>query len=83
MGTTVDRVRAQTSLETNERLRRQMEQRLAHFEAHPDQIEARSPSWTANGTWSGLSKPTRPHWPSRGPCWRQPSIADGSRSPRS
>lgn len=41
MATTADRVSAQTSLEINERLRRQMEQRLAHFGAYPDQIEAR------------------------------------------
>lgn len=41
MTTTADRVRSQTSFEINERLRRQMEHRLAHFVAHPDQIEAR------------------------------------------
>ncbi|PLU41263.1 hypothetical protein CN059_29760 [Sinorhizobium medicae] len=41
MATTANRVDAQTSDEINRRLRLQMEERLAYYETHPDQIEAR------------------------------------------
>ncbi|MBY3095191.1 hypothetical protein HFO72_31115 [Rhizobium laguerreae] len=41
MATTANRVSAQTSNEINRRLRWQMEDRLAYYEAHPDQIESR------------------------------------------
>ncbi|CCF20352.1 conserved protein of unknown function [Pseudorhizobium banfieldiae] len=41
MATTANRVSAQTSDEINRRLRWQMEERLAYYEAHPDQIDAR------------------------------------------
>ncbi len=41
MATTANRVSAQTSDEINNRLRWQMEERLAYYEAHPDQIAAR------------------------------------------
>ncbi|NTA84804.1 hypothetical protein G6L13_30615 [Agrobacterium tumefaciens] len=41
MAMTATRVSAQTSEEINQRLHRQMEERLAYFETHPDQIESR------------------------------------------
>lgn len=41
MTTTANRVSAQTSDEINHRLRWQMEERLAYYEAHPDQIPTR------------------------------------------
>ncbi|MDW9689191.1 hypothetical protein GHL01_03930 [Sinorhizobium meliloti] len=41
MATTANRVSAQTSDEINQRLRWQMEERLAYYETHPDQIAAR------------------------------------------
>ncbi|MFC0807384.1 hypothetical protein ACFHWW_18200 [Ensifer sp. P24N7] len=41
MATTANRVSAQTSDEINNRLRWQMEERLAYYETHPDQISAR------------------------------------------
>ena len=41
MTTTANRVSAQTSDEINHRLRWQMEERLAYYEAHPDQITTR------------------------------------------
>lgn len=41
MSTTANRVSAQTSDEINNRLRWQMEERLAYYETHPDQIAAR------------------------------------------
>ncbi|HEV7435802.1 MAG TPA: hypothetical protein VGO22_13160 [Pseudorhizobium sp.] len=41
MATTANRVGAQTSDEINNRLRWQMEERLAYYETHPDQIATR------------------------------------------
>lgn len=41
MATTASRVSAQTSDESNDRLRRQLEERLAYYETHPDQIATR------------------------------------------
>ncbi|TCU05353.1 hypothetical protein [Rhizobium sullae] len=41
MATAANRVSAQTSDEINRRLRWQMEERLAYYEAHTDQIETR------------------------------------------
>jgi hypothetical protein len=41
MATTANRVSAQTSDEINNRLRWQMEERLAYYETHPDQIATR------------------------------------------
>ncbi|NVP57790.1 hypothetical protein [Mycoplana rhizolycopersici] len=41
MATTASRVSAQTSDEINDRLRRQLEERLAYYETHPDQIATR------------------------------------------
>lgn len=41
MGTTANRVSAQTSDEINRRLRLQMEERLAYYETHPDEIDTR------------------------------------------
>ncbi|MCC2614078.1 hypothetical protein [Neorhizobium petrolearium] len=39
--TTANRVSTQTSDEINRRLRREMQDRLAYYEVHPDQIESR------------------------------------------
>ncbi|MBB4437724.1 MULTISPECIES: hypothetical protein [Rhizobium] len=41
MATTASRVSAQTSDEINQRLRCQMEERLACYQSDPDQIESR------------------------------------------